>query len=181
MLSICPQRNNTQNFVVMNEKLLCKCTNITTAHNVVSILENDDIVFRRHDETTDTRTGAYGPMPGIAIYVFEKDYEKAYSLIEPIINSTAESAKPFCPKCGSEDIEHIERGKYVTHLYILSILFFLAGFCYLLASAEYNIKSVVMDWLSLVMIVLFVVSGIIAGRKSKNCKCKHCGKRFDRI
>lgn len=61
----------------MNEKLLCKCTNITTAHNVVSILENDDIVFRRHDETTDTRTGAYGPMPGIAIYVFEKDYEKA--------------------------------------------------------------------------------------------------------
>ena len=165
----------------MNEKLLCKCTNITTVHNVVSILENDDIVFRRHDETTDTRTGAYGPMPGIAIYVFEKDYEKAYSLIEPIINSTAESAKPFCPKCGSEDIEHIGRGKYVTHLYILSILFFLAGFGYLLASEEYNIKSVVMDWLSLVMIVLFVVSGIIAGRKSKNCKCKHCGKRFDRI
>ncbi len=61
----------------MNEKLLCKCTNITTVHNVVSILENDDIVFRRHDETTDTRTGAYGPMPSIAIYVFEKDYEKA--------------------------------------------------------------------------------------------------------
>ena len=51
----------------------------------------------------------------------------------------------------------------------------------MLASAEYNIKSVVMDWLSLVMIVLFVVSGIIAGRKSKNCKCKHCGKRFDHI
>lgn len=74
-----PQRNNTQNFVAMNEKLLCKCTNITTAHNVANILENDDIVFRRHDETTDTRTGAYGPMPGIAIYVFEKDYEKAYS------------------------------------------------------------------------------------------------------
>ena len=120
----------------MNEKLLCKCTNITTVHNVVSILENDDIVFRRHDETTDTRTGAYGPMPSIAIYVFD--------------------------------------------LYILSILFFLAGFGYLLASAEYNIKSVVMDWLSLVMIVLFVVSGIIAGRKSKNYKCKHCGKRFDR-
>lgn len=82
----------------MNEKLLCKCTNITTAHNVASILENDDIVFRQHDETTDTRTGAYGPTPGIAMYVFEKDYEKAYSLIEPIINSTARKRKTFLPQ-----------------------------------------------------------------------------------
>lgn len=164
-----------------NEKLLCKCTNSITAHNVVNILKNDEIVFRQHDETNEPRTGSYGPTPGIAIYVFEKDYEKAYSLIEPIINSTNESAKSFCPKCGSEDIEYIGRGKYVTYLYILSILFFLAGFGYLVASAEYNIKSVVMDWLSLVLIILFVVSGIIAGRKNKNCKCKHCGKRFDRI
>ena len=107
--------------------------------------------------------------------------KKAYSLIEPIVNSTTESANPVCPKCGSEDIEHIGRGKYATHLYMLSILFFLAGFGYLLASAEYNIKNVVMDWMALVMIVLFAVSGFIAGRKSKNCKCKHCGKRFDRI
>ena len=165
----------------MDEKLLCRCTNISTSHNVASILENEGIVFRRHDETTDTRTGAYGPTPGIAIYVFEKDFEKAYSLIEPIVNSTTESANPVCPKCGSEDIVHIGRGKYATHLYMLSILFFLAGFGYLLASAEYNIKNVVMDWMALVMIVLFAVSGFIAGRKSKNCKCKHCGKRFDRI
>ena len=41
--------------------------------------------------------------------------------------------------------------------------------------------AVVMDWLSLVMILLFVVSVIIAGRKSKDYKCRHCGKRFDRI
>ena len=41
--------------------------------------------------------------------------------------------------------------------------------------------AVVMDWLSLVMILLFVVSGIIAGRKSKDYKCRHFGKRFDRI
>lgn len=81
----------------MNERLLCKCTNITTVHNVVSILENADIVFRRHDETTDTRTGAYGPMPSIAIYVFEKDYEKANSLIEPIINSIAKAQNLSAP------------------------------------------------------------------------------------
>ena len=41
--------------------------------------------------------------------------------------------------------------------------------------------AVVMDWLSLVMILLFVVSVIIAGRKSKDYKCRHFGKRFDRI
>ena len=41
--------------------------------------------------------------------------------------------------------------------------------------------AVVMDWLSLVMILLFVVSVIIAGRKSKDYKCRHCGKRFDRF
>ena len=58
----------------MNERLLCKCPNNIVAHKVVSILTNDDIVFRQHDETNDPRIGAYGPTPGIAIYVFEKDY-----------------------------------------------------------------------------------------------------------
>ena len=85
----------------MNERLLCKCPNNIVAHKVVSILTNDDIVFRQHDETNDPRIGAYGPTPGIAIYVFEKDYQKAQMLIEPIVNSSTKSIKPFCPKCGT--------------------------------------------------------------------------------
>ena len=81
----------------MNEMLLCKCPSSIKAHNVVSILKNNNIVFRQHDETNNPRTGGYGPTPGIAIYVFEKDYEKALKLIEPIVNSSTESTKPFCP------------------------------------------------------------------------------------
>ena len=165
----------------MNERLLCKCSDNIIAHNVVSILKNDGIIFRQHDETNDPRTGAYGPNPGISIYVFEKDYEKALTLIEPIVDSSAESIKPFCPKCGSEDTVRIEKNKFITPLLILSTFLFVAPVAYFYFTKDLENKLIVLDILAIIAFISSIVILILCDCKNANHKCNECGKKFNRI
>ncbi|MCX4336459.1 DUF2007 domain-containing protein [uncultured Bacteroides sp.] len=165
----------------MNERLLCKCPNNIVAHKVVSILTNDDIVFRQHDETNDPRIGAYGPTPGIAIYVFEKDYEKAQMLIEPIVNSSTKSIKPFCPKCGSEDTSRIEKNKFMIPLLILSIVLFIAPVAYFYFTKDLENHSMTLDILAIIAFLSSIVMAFLCDRKTANYKCNGCGKKFNRI
>lgn len=165
----------------MNEMLLCKCPSSIKAHNVVSILKNNNIVFRQHDETNNPRTGGYGPTPGIAIYVFEKDYEKALTLIEPIVNSSTESTKPFCPKCGSEDTVHIEKNKFITPLLILSTVLFIAPVVYFYFTKDLENKSIILNILAIVVFISSIVILILCDYKNVNYKCNDCGKKFNRI
>lgn len=165
----------------MSEMLLCKCQSSIKAHKVVSILKNNNIVFRQHDETNNPRTGAYGPTPGIAIYVFEKDYEKALTLIEPIVNSSAESTKTFCPKCGSEDTVRIEKNKFITPLLILSIVFFITPVVYFYFTKDLENKSIILNILAIVVFISSIVILFLCDYKNVNYKCNDCGKRFNRI
>lgn len=69
----------------MNEKLLIKCDTTIFADEITDLLVENNIVSRQHDEGKDQRPGAYGPITGIAIYVFEKDYEKAVEIINLLL------------------------------------------------------------------------------------------------
>ena len=164
----------------MNEKLLCKCPNSILAHNISSLLKNENITFRQHDETNDPRAGAYGPTPGIAIYVLEEDYEKAFTLIEPIINAPTDNIRPFCPKCGSEDTESIERSKLAKPLLILSTILFIAPCVYLYCTMVLGNKSTTIDYLAIVSFIASLVIFGICNKKSANQKCNQCGKKFIR-
>ena len=112
--------------LIMDEMLLVKCTNYIWVHEVTSILQANNIVFRQHDETTDQRNGAYGPIIGISIYVFVKDYEKAKAVTVPILNDMDHSIV-CCLKCGSEYIglhkQYKKRAKLVNSIVLLSTLF----------------------------------------------------------
>ncbi|MBR3302647.1 MAG: DUF2007 domain-containing protein [Bacteroidales bacterium] len=165
----------------MKERLLCKCRNNITANSVVNLLDANGIVLRQHDETIDQRTGAYGPNPGIAIYVFEKDYEKALMLVAPIINYPPETSKPFCPKCGSENTTAIRRYKYITLIVILSVLFLIVPCLYFYYSKEWNIKSVAMDCVAATMVLLSIILMIIYRYKNVNYMCNNCSKKFNHI
>ncbi len=44
---------------------------------ITNLLIENNIVSRQHDEGQDQNPGAYGAITGIAIFVFEKDYEKS--------------------------------------------------------------------------------------------------------
>lgn len=162
----------------MDEVLLCKCLSVIEAHNVVSILKKDNVVFRQHDETSSPHTGLNGPTPGIAIYVSEKDYVKALTLIEPIVNSPAESTRPFCPKCDSEDTVHILKNKFITPLIILSIVLFIAPIAYFHFTKDLEDKSVILDILAYALFISSIVIFIFCDRKNANYKCKNCGKKF---
>ena len=68
----------------MDERLLIKCDSSIYADNISSVLEANNItVYRHDDESTDRRTGTHGPDSGTALYVPDKDYEKALEIIAP--------------------------------------------------------------------------------------------------
>lgn len=165
----------------MNERLLCRCQNSFVADNVTEVLEANGIASRRHDETNDCRTGAYGPTPGIAIYVFEDNFEKALSLVEPVLNHNTDNTKSFCPKCGSEDITRIERSKYATPLLILSIFLFIAPCVYFYCTMGAENKSAAMDSLAIAVFIISIIIMITCERKNANFRCRHCGRKFNHI
>lgn len=173
----------------MEEQLLCRCSHIA-ANRVTDALEAEGIVFRVHDETLDQRPGAYGPVPGIAVYVYERDYERARVVADAVTGAgkeaepeaesgeTAAADTPFCPKCGSEDTVPVPRGRYVTHLSILSVLFIIVSGVYLTKSREWGISSQAADVLAVALVAADVVLMIVLKRRNVNWRCRSCGRRF---
>lgn len=77
---------------------MCTCADHIVANRVTDILETNGIAFRLHDETADMRPGTYGSVPGIAIYVFDKDHEMAAALVEPVTGNNTQYVGPYCLK-----------------------------------------------------------------------------------
>ena len=116
---------NSRNECNRRERLLIKCDTTIYADEITNLLIENNIVSRQHDEGQDQNPGAYGAITGIAIYVFEKDYEKAAEIINPIVDSRNKS-HVWCPKCGSYNVAAIAvSNKYGTAIALLCIFFFL--------------------------------------------------------
>ena len=106
----------------MDERLLIKCDSSIYADNISSVLEANNVTVRRHDdESTDRQTGAHGTDSGTALYVPDKDYEKALEIIAPIADRMHD-AIPFCPKCGSDNVTPIAPFRYTSAVIIASVI-----------------------------------------------------------
>lgn len=158
----------------MNDVLLFRCSSGIEAVNITNILEVNEIAFRQHDETMDQRVGAYGPNPGIAIYVAEEDYQKAMALIDAVLPRSSGSTSPICPRCGSEETIAQPRSKYATPLIILSILLFLAPCLYIFHAPGWGTSHYIATAIFLLNILLM----FLTNRLTKNCRCSKCGKRL---
>ena len=160
----------------MEEKLLIHCANSITANNVVNILDSNNIAWRQHDETQDQNFGAYGPTPGIAIFVFEKDYAKAQELISTVLKDLNQESI-LCPKCGSENVEPIKRKReYSAFLTILSlILIIIPAAYYGWTKGDYTHTA---NQIALISFMLGSTVLIINTNFINNYKCKDCGKKF---
>lgn len=101
--------------------------------------------------------------------------------MDHVINCPTDSVKLFCPKCGSEDTVQIKKFKYVTLLSIISIFFIIAPCVYVFNPYKWDIKSVVLDYLSLAMAVAGIVILIICKYKNVNYRCNSCGKKFNQM
>ena len=110
-------------------------------------------------------------------YVSEKDYQEASALVEPIINHPSVRCIPFCPKCGSEDTESINRPKYTTALQLISIPLFIAPVVVIYNSKEWSMFC----WIAVAVFILSIVLVIVSSKMNRNYRCKKCGKRFYRV
>lgn len=160
----------------MEEKRLLTCDNAVFADEIVGKLEEAGIACRRHDETQDTAVGAYGALPGISIFVFEKDYEQAKALVDPIVEERNKT-HPICPKCGSEDVEAYtspERSHKIK--WIVSLLFiFVALFLFYIVHAL-DVQSWILNDTAYILVIIGVL--LIPYQAQPNFRCKNCGRKF---
>ncbi len=165
----------------MKEILIYKSKNSIVINLMVTVLEANGIAYRQHDETIDQRPDSYGPPPGISIYVFQKDYDRALKLINPIIKENIEAPKPLCPKCGSEEVVAIPRHKYTKLVILLAVLLFLIPGLYFVYSRNLNISSQSLDIIAIVMILSSIALMIVSKYQNVNHQCKECGRKFNHI
>ena len=141
----------------MKEVLLYRCSESNEANVVANILEVKGIAFRLHDEAADQRTGAYGPNPGIAIYVAGRDSERAMELITPVVNQQAKYSTTMSPGCADGEIAAGYPSKYITPLIFLSILLFLGPCLYIFNTKGWDMTHNIAAALFLLSIVLMIV------------------------
>lgn len=162
----------------MKEILLIKCDTTICADEITNLLIENNIVSRQHDEGQDQRPGAYGAITGIAIYVYEKDYEKAVEITNPIVNSRNKS-HVWCPKCGSYNVSAIYvSNKYGTAISLLCIFLVLIPGLYIVWANDFGLRSTIADYIVLSMFIFFLVIAFSGKISNANYMCKDCNKRF---
>lgn len=162
----------------MKEILLIKCDTTIYADEITNLLIENNIVSRQHDEGQDQRPGAYGAITGIAIYVYEKDYEKAVEITNPIVNSRNKS-HVWCPKCGSYNVSAIYvSNKYGTAISLLCIFLVLIPGLYIVWANDFDLRSTIADYIVLSMFIFFLVIAFSGKISNANYMCKDCNKRF---
>lgn len=162
----------------MKERLLIKCDTTIYADEITNLLIENNIVSRQHDEGQDQNPGAYGAITGIAIYVFEKDYEKAVEIINPIVDSRNKS-HVWCPKCGSYNVSAIAvNNKYGTAIALWCIFLLLIPGLYLVWANDLGIRSTIADYIALSMFISFFIVAFLGKIYNANYICKDCNKRF---
>ena len=155
------------------QKLLMKCDNTIFADEITDVLKENGIASRQRDERYDVASR----QTGITIYVYTEDYEKAYAVVAPIIEARNKYA-PMCPKCGSEDVVHIQvNNKYYSLKIVLSMVFILFSALYFLSPKEMLIRNDVIDMIAKALMIIGIVIMAFSGRH-KNYECKKCGKKF---
>ncbi len=68
-----------------NLKLLTTCDNPFIAEVIRQALADNDIACMVVDQTITGINGGYGPMPGHAVKVFEKDEARAKPIVDAIL------------------------------------------------------------------------------------------------
>ena len=153
----------------MDERLLIKCDSSIYADNISSVLKANNITVRKHvDESTDRRTGTHGPDSGTALYVTDKDYEKALEIIAPIADRMHE-AIPFCPKCGSDNAIPIAPSRYTTAVIIASVMW----------SLQLGIQSGTGSIIAGIFLLLAIFMAMSTKYLNANYRCRKCGRKFN--
>ena len=110
--------------------------------------------------------------------IYEKDYEKAVEITNPIVNSRNKS-HVWCPKCGSYNVSAIYvSNKYGTAISLLCIFLVLIPGLYIVWANDFGLRSTIADYIVLSMFIFFLVIAFSGKISNANYMCKDCNKRF---
>ncbi len=157
----------------MNEKLLLKCRNVIVANEITNLLTDHNVAYRQHDESQDQRNGAYGPITGVAIYVFEEDYDRANDIVQPIINEIETSVTPSI-NCDSKNARHkVRNGRYTNVMSIVAIIFILASGGYFVYVHKFGFETTTLvNWIALTILFTGIAIPLILKFTTRNRKRK---------
>lgn len=150
----------------MKEIELMKCDNTIFADEIVGKLNEAGIGARQHDETTDPAVGAYGPIVGIAIYVDEKDEERAKEIVKPIVEAREKDMEKMMTEGGDNKSASERQEKHQARLVVAGLLLFMIGFLILVMSKNLG-QAGTLSIVSYVVIVLGVIVMLMAVIKKK--------------
>ena len=145
----------------MKEIELMKCDNTIFADEIVGKLNEAGIGARQHDETTDPAVGAYGPIVGIAIYVDEKDEERAKEIVKPIVEAREKDMEKMMTEGGDNKSASERQEKHQARLVVAGLLLFMIGFLILVMSKNLG-QAGTLSIVSYVVIVLGVIVMLMA-------------------
>lgn len=154
-----------QNEQELQEKLLMKCENTIFADEVAGALDAKGIASRQHDESQDATVGAYGAVTGIAIYVFEKDFEKARAVVEPIVKAR-NVEETQCKGCGSDEAKMVvQRKRYSTTISLVCLMMIVIPAIYVVLPVEFGLRSMVADIIAVIMAVIGFLTILVCRRR----------------
>src|SRR5574344_32972 len=164
-----------------DNKLLIKCDSPLFADEVINVLAENKIASRLHDENSDPAVGAYGAIVGIAVFVYNKDYERAKQIIAPLIKERNEQ-KPWCPACGSDDVVKYNSKKSTHRPWAIWVELACLGFgivcvC-LMIFAGYQFGNLMKSLVFFSFVIGWSSIGDYFGITKSNYHCNKCGKDF---
>ena len=153
-------------------KIVISTPNIVEAEQIIALLEDDGIEAHMLEDNSPY-ISASGDMSNYRVMVNDDDAPSAEKVVEAYRrhNATAETAKPWCPECGSEDVaETVIRHRFGS-VWLLLLAPVLVAIRLLLPMPP------VVGWVILVLPIAFVVQFFI-GYKVHRFQCNKCNHIF---
>lgn len=155
----------------MNE-LLTICSSEPHLTEVTTALDQAGIKYRvERDESTVSGLTHGGSTASLSVYVSADDYPKALGIVKAI-DKKAEESLPWCPKCGSENVERhdvrLKRGPW--WMLVIGILMIVAGIF---------VPMAFFTWVAIIGGIGLLIT-FFKGFTETRYHCRDCGNDFKR-
>lgn len=164
-------------------RVVTKCDNPLLADEMKAALEREGIGCMVVEEVLSADGYGYGVMPGTAVKVLEKDYERACKVASGV-EAQRMLETPWCPRCGSGDVTRftLRRGRLTTRQRLRYLLLSVACFTVflLLFNVVYRdfVKTIIMATAASCFTLLAYVRWHHWFKVNRHCE--HCGYEFYR-
>lgn len=164
----------------MEEKVsIMSCDNSVVIDEVRAALEAAGIESEARDETISSTLGTSGLLPTVHILVNAKDQAAAEAVADKI-KAERDEFKPWCPACGSEDVEKAATQTKPQNQYMMFVKGGIIAAVVLCVGGYSGTAGLFIGMGICVAIGCLVFIIKLRANSSDKYVCKNCGKTFSR-